>query len=527
MAINKVTYQGNVLIDISDTTSKAEDVLENKVFYDKNGEQKIGILHQYLKELNLLVMGVETIDDFSLESDNTDLIISGVPIIRKGFMQGNNYFKNVIIKDPSKLYDSIDITTEAFKNSSIQNIDLTDVGNIFLYDECLANCSQLNKIEFRDYNSKVIFMNINSNEHKSCFTGCTNLKKTTINGEGYDNCLLFPNVQILPSKIFYDLTNVKSVGIFNNKYAIQIKEGAFKRSDNGNWINVQLQGEVDLTQIPSGQRDYIFNNITNLYLNQKAIYSSNFRNSLKNYNGTIYFGKSVDYVGASLFNSSVKKIILQGSQYLTNIGGFTESDNSNGSNFPSMASSYNLQSFDARESYVSVLEDCTFSYCQQLKSASFRYGYIQAIGDECFDNCILLDGFDFSGTTLIGTNAFRNTGLTTIEVGSNTYATIRIQSGAFAGCKKLKEAIFHNREGLQFGSEIFNGSDTKLIIKFKGNLKRDDYGQPLFPEIVQDSFSDYAIQVPTQWIVALEQYQSGPWYAMYRNRQLTGNSTLD
>jgi phosphorylcholine metabolism protein LicD len=33
MAINKVTYQGNVLIDISDTTAQESDVFEGKEFY--------------------------------------------------------------------------------------------------------------------------------------------------------------------------------------------------------------------------------------------------------------------------------------------------------------------------------------------------------------------------------------------------------------------------------------------------------------------------------------------------------------
>lgn len=38
MANNKVIYYGTTLMDITDTTATSEDVLNNKYFYDANGQ---------------------------------------------------------------------------------------------------------------------------------------------------------------------------------------------------------------------------------------------------------------------------------------------------------------------------------------------------------------------------------------------------------------------------------------------------------------------------------------------------------
>lgn len=42
MANNKVIYNGNTLIDLTDTTAVASDVARGKVFYGANGEKIVG-----------------------------------------------------------------------------------------------------------------------------------------------------------------------------------------------------------------------------------------------------------------------------------------------------------------------------------------------------------------------------------------------------------------------------------------------------------------------------------------------------
>lgn len=44
MAVNKVIYGNQTLIDITDTTTSADEVVEGNVFYSANGTRSVGTL---------------------------------------------------------------------------------------------------------------------------------------------------------------------------------------------------------------------------------------------------------------------------------------------------------------------------------------------------------------------------------------------------------------------------------------------------------------------------------------------------
>lgn len=58
MAVNKVIYGSNTLIDITDTTAEAADVESGKVFYSASGTRTVGTstTAQDLEDLGLVVV---------------------------------------------------------------------------------------------------------------------------------------------------------------------------------------------------------------------------------------------------------------------------------------------------------------------------------------------------------------------------------------------------------------------------------------------------------------------------------------
>lgn len=67
MAINKVQYGGNTLIDITDTTATESDVLSGQTFYKADGTKGVGTLA--LPEPN--IMTVRLTSDYTIASANT------------------------------------------------------------------------------------------------------------------------------------------------------------------------------------------------------------------------------------------------------------------------------------------------------------------------------------------------------------------------------------------------------------------------------------------------------------------------
>ena len=69
-----------------------------------------------------------------------------------------------------------------------------------------------------------------------------------------------------------------------------------------------------------------------------------------------------------------------------------------------------------------------------IKSISFAN--VEEIGNRAFEDCTQLANVQLSGTTRIGTEAFKNTGITEITF---PYSVVEIGGGAFAECKKLQK----------------------------------------------------------------------------------------
>lgn len=72
MAVNKVIYDGNTLVDLTETTATASDVAEGKVFLAADGTVTVGIAGG--ETLTLLKYGTSTWADF-MEAYTTNSIV--------------------------------------------------------------------------------------------------------------------------------------------------------------------------------------------------------------------------------------------------------------------------------------------------------------------------------------------------------------------------------------------------------------------------------------------------------------------
>lgn len=85
MAINKVEYGGNTLIDITDTTATSNSVLDGEVFYNANGTRGVGSLITPDVQINgnsIVSSGVADIETNTAYNSSTNKIatMSDVPV---------------------------------------------------------------------------------------------------------------------------------------------------------------------------------------------------------------------------------------------------------------------------------------------------------------------------------------------------------------------------------------------------------------------------------------------------------------
>ena len=81
--VNKVEYGNNVIIDITDTTAEAADVIEGSVFYAKSGQRSVGTLTDATITTHGLMsttdkVALEVLKSLGLEVDNQGYIIQTI-----------------------------------------------------------------------------------------------------------------------------------------------------------------------------------------------------------------------------------------------------------------------------------------------------------------------------------------------------------------------------------------------------------------------------------------------------------------
>jgi len=101
VAVNKVIYDGNTLIDITDTTATASTVIEGQVFYTASGERAIGVA------TGELVM-VGNLDELK---DNYDE--NGFYLSYESATTGKQYFTNTVTVSKGVIVESASIEKAA------------------------------------------------------------------------------------------------------------------------------------------------------------------------------------------------------------------------------------------------------------------------------------------------------------------------------------------------------------------------------------------------------------------------------
>lgn len=120
MAINKVEYGGNTLIDITDTTTTENDVLSGKVFYKASGERATG---------NVVVPTINdsyntsTTDGYSCNYTNTALLTL-LGLNNKVFNSSTSYAKGDMVVYQNVLYEFTSAHSGAWTGNDVSLVPI-------------------------------------------------------------------------------------------------------------------------------------------------------------------------------------------------------------------------------------------------------------------------------------------------------------------------------------------------------------------------------------------------------------------
>lgn len=310
------------------------------------------------------------------------------------------------------------VKAEAFKQNLIIET-LTVESGVIIEDRAFAECPFLKKVVLKG----------TANVGAEAFYNCDSL--TSVQGE---------NVAQIGDKAFYDCSALKSVRIVSNKDegAMTLGEKAFGRC--GSFDEIYIKRFINYGE----NCDYFYSSfkVDSLYLQ-----NYNYTPYEKNENGS----KPLNALFGGM-DSDVKTVQIAYTDEIP--ADFTKGCND-------VLQRVKIGSMESKE-----IGDRAFLKCKALSTVEFPVT-ITSVGESAFEECALKN-FDFSATTAMGVNAFKDCAqLKEIKLSASLK---NIPVYAFNGCKALTSVTIPQGV-VSIGTGAFKDCTNVEKVTFDGNSK--------------------------------------------------------
>lgn len=137
----------------------------------------------------------------------------------------------------------------------------------------------------------------------------------------------------------------------------------------------------------------------------------------------------------------------------------------------------NLESLNFDSDTLDKVGMYAFKDCSKLRSICNEKISVTSVGSYCFENCSeLRQEFEYDNTSkeacTIGTQAFSNSGISSVCIKSSDKSSTNIGAGAFKECLNLVSAtveVPENTSNAQVGNEVFMGCKNLKDATYTGN----------------------------------------------------------